>query len=281
MNPDTDPLSASPPRSPHDFAPAPPRACRPPGASVLGGGGGGWGETLFLAFWGCAWCQLARVGFWRSMLRWVWVPDPLTLIRVGTCARNGEEVGLEQEAGPGCGLPGGGAGGGGGPSWKGPEGSCLACHPALSAQAFHQVHWPPLTHLVSALKVGTLPTPRSGSSPVAAPATLSHTCYVGLDHPLPEHSHPGGLVACVSRAEHGRGHSGNSAECSSEHPLWAGCVACMILFTFHRKQVQVAPCGRHCSVAKACPTLCGQQHARLPWPSPYPGVCSNSCPLSW
>ena len=24
----------------------------------------------------------------------------------------------------------------------------------------------------------------------------------------------------------------------------------------------------------------GLQHARLPWPSPSPGVCSNSCPLS-
>ena len=25
----------------------------------------------------------------------------------------------------------------------------------------------------------------------------------------------------------------------------------------------------------------GLQHARLPCPSPSPGVCSNSCPLSW
>ena len=25
----------------------------------------------------------------------------------------------------------------------------------------------------------------------------------------------------------------------------------------------------------------GLQHARLPWPSPSPGACSNSCPLSW
>ena len=25
----------------------------------------------------------------------------------------------------------------------------------------------------------------------------------------------------------------------------------------------------------------GPQHARLPWPSPSPGVCSISCPLSW
>ena len=27
--------------------------------------------------------------------------------------------------------------------------------------------------------------------------------------------------------------------------------------------------------------LYGQQHPRLPCPSPSPGVCSNSCPLSW
>ena len=40
-----------------------------------------------------------------------------------------------------------------------------------------------------------------------------------------------------------------------------------------------------CSVGKSCASLCelrthGLQHARLPCPSPSPGVCSNSCPLS-
>ena len=37
-----------------------------------------------------------------------------------------------------------------------------------------------------------------------------------------------------------------------------------------------------CSVAQSCPTLQlqGLQHAKLPCPSLYPGVCSNSCPLS-
>ena len=37
-----------------------------------------------------------------------------------------------------------------------------------------------------------------------------------------------------------------------------------------------------CSVAQSCPTLRphGQQHARLPRPSPSPGICSNSRPLS-
>ena len=37
------------------------------------------------------------------------------------------------------------------------------------------------------------------------------------------------------------------------------------------------------SVAQSCPTLLqphGLQHARLPSPSPTPGACSNSCPLS-
>ena len=38
-----------------------------------------------------------------------------------------------------------------------------------------------------------------------------------------------------------------------------------------------------CSVTKSCLTLWshGWQHTRLPCPSPSPGVCSNSCPLSW
>ena len=38
-----------------------------------------------------------------------------------------------------------------------------------------------------------------------------------------------------------------------------------------------------CSVAQSCRTLCnphGLQHASLPCPSPTPGACSNSCPLS-
>ena len=37
-----------------------------------------------------------------------------------------------------------------------------------------------------------------------------------------------------------------------------------------------------CSVTQSCPTLWSRelQHARLPCPSPSPGVCSNSCPLS-
>ena len=38
-----------------------------------------------------------------------------------------------------------------------------------------------------------------------------------------------------------------------------------------------------CYVTKLCLTLRlnGLQHARLPYPSPSPRICSNSCPLSW
>ena len=35
------------------------------------------------------------------------------------------------------------------------------------------------------------------------------------------------------------------------------------------------------SVAQSRPTLCVLKHARIPCPSPTPGSCSNSCPLSW
>ena len=38
------------------------------------------------------------------------------------------------------------------------------------------------------------------------------------------------------------------------------------------------------SVTQSCVTLCNPmdlQHARLSCPSPIPGTCSNSCPLSW
>ena len=41
-----------------------------------------------------------------------------------------------------------------------------------------------------------------------------------------------------------------------------------------------------CSVTQSCPTLCSPkqqplQYARLPYPSPTTGACSNSCPSSW
>ena len=41
---------------------------------------------------------------------------------------------------------------------------------------------------------------------------------------------------------------------------------------------------RCCSTAKSCPTFCdprGLQHTRLLCSSLPPGVCTNSCPLSW
>ena len=52
------------------------------------------------------------------------------------------------------------------------------------------------------------------------------------------------------------------------------------------KDSSVFLCMRRCksvsSVAQSCPTLWphGLQHTRLPCPSPTPGACSNSCPLS-
>ena len=36
-----------------------------------------------------------------------------------------------------------------------------------------------------------------------------------------------------------------------------------------------------CSVVYYFLWLCGLQHARLPCPSLSPGICSDSCPLSW
>ena len=36
-----------------------------------------------------------------------------------------------------------------------------------------------------------------------------------------------------------------------------------------------------CSVTKSCLTLCTSKHTRLPCPSLSPGVCSDSCLLSW
>ena len=52
------------------------------------------------------------------------------------------------------------------------------------------------------------------------------------------------------------------------------------LFNFYSPQFLHLCC---CSVAQAGPTLwfCRLQHARLPCPSPSPGVSSDSSPLSW
>ena len=61
--------------------------------------------------------------------------------------------------------------------------------------------------------------------------------------------------------------------------LWrVKCWELCILFTLTVKVR--TPCW--CWVAQSCPTLWahGLQHARLPCPSPFPGACSNSCPLS-
>ena len=58
----------------------------------------------------------------------------------------------------------------------------------------------------------------------------------------------------------------------------------LIHFTILQKLTQ------HCKATMlvfSCPVMSnslqphGLQHARVPWPSLSPGVCSNSCPLSW
>ena len=36
-----------------------------------------------------------------------------------------------------------------------------------------------------------------------------------------------------------------------------------------------------CAVDQPCPTLCDPVDCKLPYPSPSPGACSNSRPLSW
>ena len=54
-------------------------------------------------------------------------------------------------------------------------------------------------------------------------------------------------------------------------------------FLLRSKHLLIYACIWHCcSVAQSCLTLWphGLQDARLPWPSPSPGVCSDSCPLS-
>ena len=52
---------------------------------------------------------------------------------------------------------------------------------------------------------------------------------------------------------------------------WGAQLACLL-----ESSVQFS-----CSVASDCFWPHGLQHARPPCPSPTPGVCSDSCPLSW
>ena len=73
-------------------------------------------------------------------------------------------------------------------------------------------------------------------------------------------------------------------ECSSETKalISAMCWAPLILNPLSCEHCLSLGCCC-CSVTESCPTLQphGLQHTRLPCPSPSPGVCSNSCPLSW
>ena len=73
----------------------------------------------------------------------------------------------------------------------------------------------------------------------------------------------------------------HTAHCKDEH----------FLYSLHLREVHslsqvrsyiMSACFCCCSVAQLGLPLqpCGLQHARLSCPSPSPGLCSNSCPLS-
>ena len=58
----------------------------------------------------------------------------------------------------------------------------------------------------------------------------------------------------------------------------------MVTEAVFRSTIMVNNQRQFSSVAQSFPTLCdphGLQHARLPCPSPTPGACSDSRPLSW
>ena len=60
--------------------------------------------------------------------------------------------------------------------------------------------------------------------------------------------------------------------------------ACKLVTVVQREQPWEQHSGTLFSVAQSFATLCNcadsKQHVRLPCPSPSPGACSNSCPLS-
>ena len=81
---------------------------------------------------------------------------------------------------------------------------------------------------------------------------------------------------------------------SSEVPMLLWALPCTPDIIESTIMALVWPCGhmlltaqtasvQFSSVAQSCLTLRphGLQHARLPCPSLYPRICSNSCPLSW
>ena len=61
------------------------------------------------------------------------------------------------------------------------------------------------------------------------------------------------------------------------HISYVSCIGKRVLYYQHHLG---SPIWSISSVAQSCPTLCDPMDARLPSPSPTPGVCSNSCPLS-
>ena len=70
---------------------------------------------------------------------------------------------------------------------------------------------------------------------------------------------------------------GSSQPRDPTHVSYVSCIGKRVLYYQHHLG---SPIWSISSVAQSCPTLCDPMDARLPSPSPTPGVCSNSCPLS-
>ena len=63
------------------------------------------------------------------------------------------------------------------------------------------------------------------------------------------------------------------------HPLMPSSSA--LILSQHQRLFQWVSClHQFSSVTQSCPPLCNCMDVRLPCPSPTPGACSNSCPLS-
>ena len=67
--------------------------------------------------------------------------------------------------------------------------------------------------------------------------------------------------------------------------VWDSCLVCLVPFieeTFFSSFCVLSNLVKDCSHSVVSNSLQpqGLQHARLPYPSPFPGVCSKSCPLN-
>ena len=118
---------------------------------------------------------------------------------------------------------------------------------------------------------------------------LSYSWY--WDLPLFSIAHTEKCAILLSRKVAKRNKKTNVLKGIEMQPLWL--LYFPLLFSHHhRLQLQQEQWDKSCpvsqsvqfsSVAQWCLTLCNpmNQHARPPYPTPAPGVYSNSCPLSW